>query len=36
MRIEQPNKLGKISQRAGEPIDLVNQHNINCTHPDIG
>jgi hypothetical protein len=36
MGIEQLDQLGKIRERAGEPIDLVNQHNIERACPDIG
>jgi len=36
MGIEQLNDLGEISERAGEPIDLVNQHNVDRPRPDIG
>jgi hypothetical protein len=33
--IEQLEELGEISERAGQPIDLVNQHNIDRARPDI-
>ena len=36
MRIEQLDYLREIRERAGEPVDLVNQHNIDCSRPDIG
>ena len=36
MGIEQLDELGKIRKRAGQPVDLVNQHNINLARPDIG
>src|SRR6516225_8579864 len=36
MGIEQLNDLGEISERAGEPIDLVDQHNVDRPRPDIG
>jgi hypothetical protein len=34
--IEQFDELGEISERAGQPIDLVNQHNVDRARPDIG
>src|SRR5262249_24301746 len=34
--IEQLDELGEISERAGQPVDLVNQHNVNLARPDIG
>src|SRR6516164_1819319 len=34
--IEQLDELGEISQRAGQPVDLVNQHNVNLARLDIG
>src|SRR5206468_6498828 len=33
--IEQLDELGEISERAGQPIDLVNQHNVDRARPDI-
>src|SRR5262249_37504714 len=30
------DELGEISERAGQPVDLVNQHNVNLARPDIG
>ena len=36
MDIEQLDELGEISERAGQPVDLVNQHNVNLARPDIG
>ena len=35
MGIEQLDELGEISKRAGQPIDLVNQHNVDRACPDI-
>jgi hypothetical protein len=29
-------ELGEISERAGQPVDLVNQHNVDSARPDIG
>jgi hypothetical protein len=34
--IKQLNELGKIGQRAGQPVDLVDQHNIDLAASDIG
>ena len=31
--IEQLDELGEISERAGQPVDLVNQHNVNPARP---
>src|SRR5205823_184336 len=36
MRIEQLDHLREISERAGEPVDLVDQHDIDCPRPNIG
>jgi hypothetical protein len=33
--IEQLDELGEISKRAGQPIDLVNQYNVDRACPDI-
>ena len=35
-RIEDLDDLGKIGQRAGQPVDLVDHHGINPTRDDIG
>jgi hypothetical protein len=34
--IEQLDELGKISERAGQPVDLVDQHDVDLARPDIG
>jgi uncharacterized protein YciI len=34
--VEQLDELGKISKRAGEPVDLVDQHDVGLTRADIG
>jgi hypothetical protein len=34
--IEQLDELGEISERAGQPVDLVDQHNVDLARPDIG
>ena len=36
MRLEQLDQLGKIRQRAGQPVDLVNHHNVDLAGPNIG
>src|SRR6516225_2960249 len=36
MGIEQLNELGEIRERAREPVDLVDQHNVDRTRPDVG
>jgi hypothetical protein len=33
--IEQLDELGKISERAGQTIDLIDQHNVDRPRPDI-
>jgi hypothetical protein len=33
---EQLDELGKISKRAGQPIDLVDEHNIDLARADVG
>ena len=35
MGIEQLDELGEIRERAGQPIDLVNQHNVDRARPDM-
>ena len=30
------DELGKIRERAGQPVDLVNQHNVDFARVDIG
>jgi len=34
--IEQLHQLGKVRERAGQPVDLVDNHNINPAVPDVG
>ena len=36
MGIEQLDELGKIGKRVGEPVDFVDQDNVNLAHPNIG
>ena len=36
LRIEDLDDLGKISQRAGEPVDLVDNDRIDPTRRDVG
>jgi hypothetical protein len=36
MGIEQLHQLGEIRQRPGQPVDLVDDHNLNFPGPDIG
>ena len=36
MAIVQLDQLGEISKRAGQPVDLVNQHDIDLARSDIG
>ena len=36
MGLEQLNELGKISERTGQPVDLVNHHDVNLAASDIG
>src|SRR6516225_8364660 len=36
MGIEQLDELGEIRERAREPVDLVDQHNVDRTRPDVG
>jgi hypothetical protein len=35
VRLEQLDQLGKIRQRAGQTVDLVNHHSIDFAGPDI-
>ena len=35
MGLEQLDELGEIGKRAGQPIDLVNQHNVDLARPDV-
>jgi len=34
--IKQLDELGEISQRTGQPVDLVNQHDVDLAGADIG
>ena len=34
--VEQLDQLGEIGQRAGEPVDLVDHHDVDLAGPDIG
>ena len=34
--IEQLDQLGEVGERAGEPIDLVDHHDVDLAGPDIG
>ena len=34
--LEQLDQLGKIRQRAGQPVDLVNQHDVDLARANIG
>src|SRR5437667_10777227 len=34
--IEQLDELGEISKRAGQPVNLVNQHDVDRPRPDVG
>src|SRR4029077_8681741 len=34
--IKQLDELGKVSQRAGQPVDLVNQHDVDLAGTNIG
>jgi len=34
--IEQLDELGEISERAGQPVDLVNQHDVDLACANIG
>jgi len=36
MGIEQLDELGKIRQRAREPVDLVDHHDVDLAGPDLG
>src|SRR3989442_3077518 len=36
MLVEQFHQLGEIRQRPGQPVYLVDHHNINLAGPDIG
>ena len=36
VRLEQLDQLGKIRQRAGQPVDLVNQHDVDLARANIG
>src|SRR5262252_1800441 len=36
MSIEQLDELGEISERAGQPVDLVNQHNVDSARAHLG
>jgi hypothetical protein len=36
MRIEELNKLGKVSQRAGEAIDFVDDDDIDLARTNVG
>ena len=36
MGIEQFNQLGEIRQRPGQPVDLVDHHDVDLAGPDIG
>ena len=35
MGIEQLDELGEISKRAGQPVDLINLHNVDLARLDI-
>ena len=34
--VEQLDQLGKVGKRAGEPVDLVDHHDVDLAGPDIG
>ena len=36
MGIEQLDELGEISERTGQPVDLVNQHNVDLARAHLG
>ena len=36
LRVEEFNQPGKIGERAGQPIDLVDNDNVESAGPDIG
>ena len=36
MGTKQLDELGEISQRTGQPVDLINQHNFDLAGADIG
>ena len=35
-RIEDFDDLGKIGERAGQPVDFVDDHGVDPTHRDVG
>ena len=35
MRIEQLDQLGEVGERAGQPVDLVDDHHIDAARRDI-
>ena len=36
MLVEQLDQLGEVGERAGEPVDLVDHHDVDLAGPDIG
>jgi hypothetical protein len=34
--IEHLDELGKIRKRAGQPVDLVHQHDVDLARADLG
>ena len=36
MLVEQLDQLGEIGERAGQPVDLVDHHDVDLAGPDIG
>ena len=36
MPVEKLDQLGKVSERAGQPVDLVDHHDIDLAGPDVG
>jgi hypothetical protein len=36
MTIEQLDELGEVGQRAGQPVDLVNDDHVHLPAPDVG
>src|SRR5438067_13843723 len=36
MLVEQLHQLGEVGQRAGEPVDLVDHHDVDLFVPEIG
>jgi hypothetical protein len=36
MLVEQLDQLGKIGERAGQPIDLIDHDDVDLAGPDVG